>query len=237
MPRKALRAGLGLAAAAGLALTTGSATAIADQSDHRQDNGGRTLIVFQLGELNDSGAHGVGIVNLRGNEAQVRIYASGLLADQPHAQHFHINGEGRCPTDADDGNGDGIVSTVEGQPDYGSIGTSLTTSGDTSPASGLAVDRFPTAPYGFVKYERTISVSDDAAENLREGNAVIVLHGIDANDSGAYDGDAPSELNPALPLEATAPAACGDQTVVVGGSRHGGLNLGLGLGLNLGLGR
>ncbi|SFA81424.1 hypothetical protein SAMN05216266_101598 [Amycolatopsis marina] len=230
MHGKALRTGLGLAAAAGLVLA-GSATASADQSDGRHGNQDRTVTVFKLDELNDSGARGIGVVKLNGNQADVRIFASGLLADHPHAQHFHIGGAGQCPTSERDTNGDGIVSTVEGQPDYGSIGTSLTTSGDTSPASGLAVDRFPTAPNGFVRYDRTITVNDESAQNLRAGNAVIVLHGIDANNSGTYDGDAPSELNPALPLEATAPAACGNQTVLVGAGADRGLGLNLGLNL------
>jgi hypothetical protein len=230
MNGKALRAGLGLAAAAGLVLT-GSATAVADQSDERHGNQSRTLSIFKLDQLNDSGARGLGVVKLDGNEADVRIFASGLLPDHPHAQHFHIDGAGECPTSERDTNGDGIISTVEGQPDYGTIGTSLTTTGDTSPSSGLAVDRFPTAPNGLVKYDRTITVSDEAAQNLRDGNAVIVLHGIDANNSGTYDGDAPSELNPALPLEATAPAACGNQTVLAGAGADRGFGLDLGLNL------
>lgn len=248
MRSKAMRAGLGLAAAAGLVLT-GTTSAFAHGNDEHHSDG-RVVTVFKLDELNDTGAHGVGVVKLDGNEADVRIYAFGLLEDHPHAQHFHIGGAGRCPTSQADANGDGIVSTVEGQPDYGAIGTSLTTSGDTSPESGLAVDRFPTAPNGVVRYDRTITVSDDAAQNLRDGDAVIVLHGIDANDSGTYDGDAPSELDPSLPLEATAPAACGNQAVVAGDESDGllggllddlldldiDLNLGLGLGLGNGHG-
>lgn len=228
MNGKALRAGLGLAAAAGLVLT-GSATAVADQSGDRHSDQGRSLSIFKLDELNDTGARGIGIVKLDGNEADVRIFAAGLLPDHPHAQHFHIEGAGQCPTEEADTNDDGIISTVEGRPDYGAIGTSLTTTGDTSPASGLAVERFPTASNGFVRYDRTFTVSDAAAESLRNGNAVIVLHGIDANDTGTYDGDAPSELNPALPLEATAPAACGNQTLLVGAGADRGLDLGLNL--------
>ena len=39
---------------------------------------------------------------------------------------------------------------------------------------------------------------------------VVVTHGVDVNGSGKYDGDAKSELDPSLPLEATAPSACGE---------------------------
>lgn len=35
------------------------------------------------------------------------------------------------------------MSTTDGLDDYGPIGTSLTTRGDTSPASALAIKRFP----------------------------------------------------------------------------------------------
>lgn len=96
---------------------------------------------------------------------------------------------------------------VEGLPFYGPIQVSLTTEGDTSPDSALAVDRMPIADAdGNLSYARTFEVSDDVAERL--GSLHIVQHGIDIDDSGAYDGR-PSELNPAVPFEATVPANCG----------------------------
>lgn len=190
-----------------------------------------TVAKSDIESLNGTDASGKAIVVLRGHEAHVKLFVRDVLEDAPHAQHFHIQGEGRCPTPQADTNGDGIISTVEGQPAYGSIGASLTTEGDTSAQSALAVDRFPTAPNGFITYQRTFEVNDATAQSIREDNAVIVVHGIDANDSGAYDGAAKSELNPALPLEATAPAACGgvDTIARVGGN----LDLGGALDLNL----
>jgi hypothetical protein len=94
-------------------------------------------------------------------------------------------------------------------PSYGTIQGSLTTDGDTSPASALAVDRFPVADEdGNLSYSRTFEVSDeivDAIDNLH-----VVVHGIDVNGDGGYDmGAGPSPLDPALPLEATVPALCG----------------------------
>ena len=99
-----------------------------------------------LGALNASGVSGTGMVTLSGDQATVMIEASGLVAGAPHAQHFHIGAQGTCPTDADDEDGDGFVSVTEGAPFYGAIGSSLTTEGDTSPDSGLAVDRFGPSP-------------------------------------------------------------------------------------------
>ncbi|TYP89090.1 hypothetical protein [Blastococcus xanthinilyticus] len=182
-----------------------------------------------LGALNSSGVDGTGMVTLDGNTATVMVEATGLLAGSPHAQHFHIGALGECPTDADDKDGDGFLSTTEGAPAYGAIGTSLTTTGDTSPESGLAIDRFPTADDGSVSYERTFEVSDDVHAAFEEGTAVLVLHGVDKNGSGAYDGDVMSDLDPSLPMEATAPAACGSlEAAQMGAAPAGGAETGAG---------
>lgn len=46
--------------------------------------------------------------------------------------------------------------------------------------------------------------------NLKKGTAVLVVHGIDYNNNGKYDGVlGASELDPSLPAEATDPALCG----------------------------
>ena len=185
-------------AAAAFPLLTMSAASAADGS-------------FQadLGALNESGVSGTAMVTLEGNQVTVMVDADGLVQGQPHAQHFHIGAEGTCPTDDADEDGDGFLSTTEGAPFYGGIGASLTTEGDTSPDSGLAVDRFPTADDGTVAYERTFEVSDDVVASFEAGTAVYVIHGVDKDGSGAYDGDVMSDLDPSLPMEATAPAACG----------------------------
>ncbi|TQN43621.1 hypothetical protein FHU33_3077 [Blastococcus colisei] len=163
-----------------------------------------------LGTLNDSGVTGTGMVTFEGDQATVTVEANGVLAGSPHAQHFHIGAQGVCPPASADSDGDGIISTAEGQPFYGMIGTSLTTEGDTGPDSGLAVDRFPTPDGESYTYERTFSVTQDAQAAFEAGTAVLVVHGIDVNGNGSYDAEAgQSSLDPSLPLEATAPAACG----------------------------
>jgi len=164
-----------------------------------------------LGAVNASGVEGTGMVTLDGNQVTVTVEATGMLAGSPHAGHFHIGAQGTCPGDdlTDDANGDGFVSVTEAAKYYGVIGTSLTTTGDTGPDSGLAVDRFPTAEGGTYSYQRTFEVTDDVHAAFEAGTAVLVLHGVDKNDSGTYDGDVKSDLDPTLPMEATAPAACG----------------------------
>ena len=182
-----------------------------------------------LGALNASGVSGTGMVTLSGDQATVMIEASGLVAGAPHAQHFHIGAQGTCPTDAADEDGDGFLSTTEGAPFYGAIGTSLTTQGDTSPDSGLAVDRFPTADDGTVRYERTFDITEDVQKAFAAGTAVLVLHGVDKDGSGTYDGDVVSDLDPSLPMEATAPAACGAlQAAQMGTAPNGGAETGAG---------
>ncbi|WP_447001942.1 hypothetical protein ACRAKI_19540 [Saccharothrix isguenensis] len=211
--------------------------ASAHEGDHGTGSGGgggTTVATVELRQLNQSGARGHGALVLRGNQVDIAFRVRGVLANAPHAQHIHIGAQGRCPSQRADTSGDGIVNTTEGHPFYGHIGTSLTTSGDTSPASGLAIDRFPTPDGSSYDYRRSITVTADVASDIRNGKAVLVVHGIDPNGSGAYDGSAPSDLDPSLPLEATSPAACGTFRASLGG--HLGLDRGLGLGLDLGLG-
>jgi hypothetical protein len=201
-----------LIAAAGAALLTATiapaaASAHQNRPSHRSD--------FSFGVLtpvptNHVTGIGFATVVLRGDTARITIDATGLLRNAPHAMHIHVDGTGRCPGSnrATNHNGHRAISTSDAAPDYGSIGTSLTTSGDTSPASALAVDRFPQT--GTFHYSRTITLSPDVVSNLRSGKAVVVVHGIDYNHNGRYDGVlGASELDPALPQEATAPALCG----------------------------
>jgi hypothetical protein len=166
----------------------------------------------ELNPLNSSGAEGHAMLEKEGNKkVETEIHTKGLAPKLPHAQHIHgfKKAVSECPTLALSGR-DNLITTVEGVPAYGPIQVSLTTTGDTSPNSGLAVDRFPVAnANGTVEYERTLMVSANVAKNL--GKKAIVQHGVDLNDNGKYDFEAAgkSELDPSLPQEATIPATCG----------------------------
>ncbi|MFL1901243.1 hypothetical protein ACJWDR_19325 [Streptomyces tauricus] len=185
-----------------------------------------------LKQLNDSGAHGTAMLQLDGTRLTVKIEASGLVPGQPHAQHIHGSTTGHdfhCPDASADKNGDGIVTTAEGLPAYGDINISLTTKGDTSKDSGLAVDRMPAADKeGKLSYSRTITVSQQVADHIKDLH--VVQHGIDPNNNGKYDfGKGKSELDPKLPQEATAPADCGMlQGASVGSMPSGGVETGSG---------
>jgi hypothetical protein len=191
-----------------VALTAPSnATTPAHGRHHDQTVQGR------LNPLNNSGASGYASVSVDGRTLHVRYDASRLAPGLPHAAHFHFDADARhqCPSVRDDVNHDFRLNVAEGHPAYGMIVTSLTTKGDTSPASALAVTRFPTAPHGMVEYRRTIRVSKAVAHAVRSGEATLVVHGVDYNNNGAYDFDraGPSELDASLPAEATDPALCG----------------------------
>lgn len=174
----------------------------------------RRVYTADLDPLNAPGGGEARIEVFDQNNTLVTVEADGLSPDAPHAQHIHGATDliSECPTvAADDADGDGFVSVAEGAPKYGGIQVSLTTEGDVSADSGLAVERFPVAEDGAYTYERgPVRIPQDVATAL--ANKVIVLHGADLDDSGAYDGDKRSSIAPDLPFEVTVPTACGQVT-------------------------
>jgi hypothetical protein len=208
---KKLGLALLLAVAMSLSLVSVAFANGGDRDDHGKHEQGKHFKA-ELNPLNHSGAEGHAILQKEGNKkVETEIHSHGLAAKLPHAQHIHgfKKALSECPTLAASGR-DNLITTAEGLPSYGPIQVSLTTTGDTSPKSALAVDRFPVAnEKGSVEYERTLSVSANVAKNL--GKKVIVQHGVDLNDNGRYDFKAAgkSELDPSLPQEATIPATCG----------------------------
>lgn len=169
----------------------------------------------------DGGSEVTGAASLRlqGVNLIVDLDASGLTPGEPHAMHIHgvTQAENECPTLAADngaadfenpgntdpaGDPDGLISLGEGAPDYGPIAVSFTTEGDTSPASGLDLERMVVADAdGDLSYHRAIRVDQDVAKNLT--NLHIVIHGADL----PFDDDS-SSLSSLF--EATLPVACGE---------------------------
>ncbi|MDN5798191.1 MAG: hypothetical protein L0H79_20930 [Intrasporangium sp.] len=221
-------AGTSLAAAGAMCLAVGPALA-ADTTVSGN--------LLPVASNNVSKVSGTASVKVSGEMLTVTMVASGLLAGSAHAAHIHFGANARhaCPTIADDTNGDGHINTTEGAAAYGGVVVSLTTSGDTSPKSALAVDRFSTAPGGEISYERgSIKVSPELAKAISGGESAIVVHGVDYNKNGKYDGATKSDVDPALPTEATDPALCGILKVAPaggmntgGGGGTGGSNQGL----------
>jgi hypothetical protein len=217
LKRKLAMSTLSIAALGGTALMVVPPTATAAPASTTATKPGYVArAVAHLDPLNNSGVSGVGVVSLKvsKNRINVVIRANGLLANMPHAMHIHWGPTAKheCPTVKQDKNHDHRLNVAEGLPSYGGIRVSLTTKGDTSPKSALAVDRFSTAPHGKLVYKRySIKVDTQTARAIRAGQAVLVVHGLDYNQNGKYDfkGAGASELNKAVPAEATDPAACG----------------------------
>jgi hypothetical protein len=200
-------------ASAGLvaSMAGGSATALGDTSASVTEPGTQTRA--RLIPLNNSGVRGVAEVSVDGRRLDMSVDARRLLRRMPHAQHIHFGARARheCPTVRDDSNRDHRLNTAEGQPAYGPVKVSMTTRGRTGPGSTLAVNRFPTAPRGEIHYDRNTRTKARIAKAIARGDAVVVIHGIDYNHNGKYDfrGAGKSELDPALPAEATDPVTCG----------------------------
>ncbi|SDO25821.1 hypothetical protein SAMN05216368_11378 [Cryobacterium flavum] len=211
------------------AATFGAGAAQAHDPGHSGDKKTVSLSA-DLTELNGSGASGTATATVRNQRIKhIEVHASGLTPDAPHAQHIHYGEQAlhECPTLALDSNGDGRLNTVEGVPAYGPVVVSLTTTGDTTPTSFLDVTRFPVSESGSYHYSRDniritkvagtgypgpdgTGTAKEIAESIREGEGVVVIHGVDYNGNGEYDFSAgASELDPNLPAEATDPAACG----------------------------
>ena len=211
------------------AATLGSGAAQAHSPEH--GGGDKTVsLSAELTELNGSGASGTATATVRNQRIKhIEVHASGLSPNAPHAQHIHYGNQAlkECPTLALDSNGDGRLNTVEGIPAYGPVVVSLNTTGDTTPASFLDVTRFPVSESGSYHYSRDnirftkvagtgypgpggTGTAKEIADSIREGEGVVVIHGIDYNGNGEYDfSRGVSELDPNLPAEATDPAACG----------------------------
>lgn len=200
---KAVRVAAALGAA-GLGLAASASGASAGNTS--------TIVEATLASLNGSGISGTASAEVTQNHLDVTYEAAGVLPNAVHAVHIHFGktAQHECPTQAADG-GDGQLTTGEGLPFYGPVAVSLTNSGDTSPASTLALDRYSSAPDGTLSYDREgIKTKGTVASAIGAGEGVVVIHGVDYNDNGIYDFDAGvSDLDSSLPAEATDLAACG----------------------------
>ena len=230
--RTTTKAFLALPAALALSLTTAPGAFAAQGNNSYQIDLTDTM-------NNESGSQATADVRINGDRMTVSIEGTGFTPESPHAQHFHGSFDAAkdftCPTSDADENGDGQVDTAEGLPAYGDIVISLTTEGDTSPDSGLAVDRMPVADAdGNLTYERTFDLPAGAGDALR--NLHIVQHGLDANGNDMYDAEALGESEFAkslgvegIPEEATNPATCGTISgASAGAAPTGGVETGAG---------
>jgi hypothetical protein len=183
-------------------------------------NFGATLRPVPHSHSADGGSDVRGQASLRltGRTLDIRLTASGLTPNEPHAMHIHgvVQASNECPdisADANtgdpidpstfvEGQPDGLISLGEGLPDYGPIDVSLTVTGDTGPGSGLSLERFVKADAaGNLSYHRSVVIPKDVAKDL--GNLHIVVHGADLPSD-------PDHTSLSSLFEATLPVACGE---------------------------
>jgi hypothetical protein len=196
--------GLGLAAS-----VTGLAGVASAQSSSPTSYQATLRPVPLNGQNNASGTL---MLTLNGNTATIHEQVSGLAATfmngpYPHVQHIHGGAMGTCPTASADTNHDGVISTAEGMASYGMIQTTLSVTGDTSPASGTNIKIAPSG--SSYTYDRTINLDAATMASLSSGKAVMVVHGLDPATAPKAASTEKSELVPSLPLAATSPALCG----------------------------
>jgi hypothetical protein len=181
-----------------------------------------TTVTAQLNPSNHSGVTGTAtLTTTTAGGLKVVIHARGQVPGTPHAQHIHGamgGGHFMCPTMADDTDGDGLLTNEEAAGEYGNVFLALTTRGDTSPRSGLAMERMPVADaHGRIDYSRTFTPDELPPGLLKHlSEAHVVTHGIDVNHNGRYDmagaGVSTFAQNlgiPDVPEEATDPSSCG----------------------------
>lgn len=152
-------------------------------------------------------------------EADVDV--QGVTAGIAHAQHIHAGS--RCPTAADDANGDGYVDVIEGAAAYGLI---LVPLDQDLAVQAEDAQAFPEAgDDGAYDYEASADLGamlnnlraddpdeDDAVIKLGPGENLdlitrhVVVHGVDPST------ELPSTVQSLgnLPSQATLPVACGE---------------------------
>jgi hypothetical protein len=203
-------------AAAGIALMLPAGVASAAAASSYQAD---------LVALNHASGSGTLMLSLDGDSATVTEHVSGLAAKfgadpYPHVQHIHIGANGTGPTTSADMNNDDVISTTEGGPSYGAIGTTLSTSGDTSPKAGTTLTVAPGG--GGFDYRRTFTLDAATMASLKAGTAVVVVHGLDPTTLSKQAQGEKSDLVPSLPLAATSPALCGPLKLAQMGTVPGG---------------
>ncbi|GAB2767043.1 hypothetical protein GCM10027039_30440 [Terrabacter koreensis] len=205
---------IAMAVPAAVLLSAGAAAAVSAGSFHAN------LLPVPHDHVADGGSNVTGQAALRltGRTLDITLNATGLTPNEPHAMHIHglTQSKNECPSiEADVNTGDpidppsfvagrpdGLISLGEGAPDYGPIDVSMTVAGDTSPSSGLSLERFVAADAdGNLAYHRSVVVPKEVAKNLADLH--IVLHGAD------LPGDADHSSLSSL-FEATLPVACGE---------------------------
>ena len=107
-----------------------------------------------------------------------------------------------------------MITVAEAQDNYGPIGTTLSTKGDTSPKAAADVTVAPGG--GSYTYRRSFTLDQATMDSIQSNNAEIVVHGLNPANAPKASLTTPNSLGITLPgahrkaaAIATAPALCG----------------------------
>lgn len=180
---------------AGAAVVGCAAVGIIAYAPVSAQNGGSTYRAMLM-PLNGSGAHGEATLVKSGQNVTVHIVAMGLEPGGAHVSHIHglSNGnqpvDSKCPTTAQDSDGDGYVELAEGATTYGPI---LVDFMDIDPDHD-----------GNVDFTTTVTLPSSATPlNKRH----IVIHGMTV---GAVGAGTPGEVNGQAGYKTVLPVLCGE---------------------------
>lgn len=159
-----------------------------------------------LTALNGSGVAGTFTIEQKGQgQIRVSIKATGLeVTQQPHVAHVHGlegNAEARCPTKAQDSDGDGFVELAEGLTTYGPIIVPL---GDVDPDNNGVVDYSMTFN---INKSSTFADGKDKGDLLPLDLREIVIHGMTVPAVGE---GTPGEVDGEAGYKTVLPVACGE---------------------------
>lgn len=188
MEWKAMKRQKRLFAAAGLPLSliwfAGMSVGHAEDADATY----RAKLSSVNAEATGSDAEGEASFTIAGDRLTIRVTEMGAAADMQHLQHFHgfVDADriSRCPTAADDANGDGIIDLAETEA---GAGTTMVPFHDHPVSMEVASDTYPIAgPDGSYSYEKTVSLSalqksfaeKFKGQDLDLARRVVFLHGV-----------------------------------------------------------
>ena len=151
-----------------------------------------------LGPISGGSAHGEATLTQMGQSIRVHITATGLEPGGAHISHIHGLSDGaravdsRCPTSAQDSDGDGFVELAEGAVTYGPI---LVDFMNIDPDQDGTIDFTTTVPL----------IAAATPLNKRH----IVIHGMSV---GAVGAGTPGEVNGQAGYKTVLPVLCGEIT-------------------------
>lgn len=182
----------------------GSAVSSSDNQSSLQASHYRAILTNINGSVKGNGTYGTAIINLAGDELEVKLNVADSHANISHLQQIS-SGE-NCPALDADGNGDGVIDALEGEVFYGETLVALDRDISSQNPTGSTFPRSNSA--GNYTYSTKASLpalrESLAQTNFGLSGRTFVIHGVRA---GSLPPTAAGSGS--LSAEASLPIACG----------------------------